>query len=119
MKDPPKEEEVVDIHLKEVQREFTKCKTTLTGHSNTVYCLIQLKDRNLASGSGDNAIKLWKDNQCLSTLTGHLSTVYSLIQLKDGNLASGSGDYTIKVWKDNQRLSTLTGHSNSVWCLIQ
>ena len=55
----------------------------------------------LASGSGDNTIKLWntKDGSLIRTLTGHTYTVTSLAVLQDGiTLASGSDDNTIKLW---------------------
>jgi hypothetical protein len=33
---------------------------TITGHSSYVYSLIKLKEDEIASGSGDNTIKIWK-----------------------------------------------------------
>ena len=38
---------------------------TITGHSNDVWTLIKLNEDEIASGSGDKTIKIWKkkDNQ--------------------------------------------------------
>ena len=35
---------------------------TLTGHSDSVYSIVELLDSTLASGSGDKLIKIWNQN---------------------------------------------------------
>src|SRR5437879_951258 len=54
----------------------------------------------IASGSGDNTIKLWnsRTGECLSTLNGHTSSVRCLIKINETVIASGSCDNTIKLW---------------------
>jgi WD40 repeat protein len=91
---------------------------TLTGHSDSVLSAAYSSDsRYLASGSGDNTIKIWEvaKGKELRTLTGHSSGVYSVVYSPDGRyLASGSGDNTIKIWEvaTGKELRTLTGHSS-------
>jgi serine/threonine protein kinase len=91
---------------------------TLTGHSDSVLSAAYSSDsRYLASGSGDNTIKIWEvaKGKELRTLTGHSSGVYSVVYSPDGRyLASGSGDNTIKIWEvaKEKELRTLTGHSS-------
>jgi serine/threonine protein kinase len=91
---------------------------TLTGHSDSVLSVAYSSDsRYLASGSGDNTIKIWEvaKGKELRTLTGHSSGVYSVVYSPDGRyLASGSGDNTIKIWEvaTGKELRTLTGHSS-------
>ena len=91
---------------------------TLTGHSDSVLSVAYSSDsRYLASGSGDNTIKIWEvaKGKELRTLTGHSSGVYSVVYSPDGRyLASGSGDNTIKIWEvaKEKELRTLTGHSS-------
>ncbi|MHC5733241.1 MAG: WD40 repeat domain-containing protein, partial [Nostoc sp.] len=73
--------------------------------------------KTLASGSGDNTIKLWdvSTGKAIKTLTGHSSTVNSVGFSPDGKtLASGSGDNTIKLWdvSTGKAIKTLTGHSS-------
>ncbi|MDM3860927.1 MAG: hypothetical protein PT118_13995 [Aphanizomenon gracile PMC644.10] len=93
---------------------------TLTGHSELVYSVAYSPDgQTLASGSGDNTIKLWnvKTGNLLQTLFGHSNWVNSVAYSPDGQtLASGSGDNTIKLWnvKTGNLLQTLFGHSNWV-----
>ena len=58
-----------------------------------------LEGGRLASGSGDETIKIWDvaTSGCVMTLEGHEGTMFSLAVLEDSRLASGSGD-KIKIW---------------------
>ena len=76
------------------------CAVTLTGHTDSVWIVTALSNGQLASGSGDNTIKIWTaDGRCTATLTGHTHSVMSVIELSNGQLASSSWDKTIKIWE--------------------
>ncbi|KAK4441876.1 hypothetical protein QBC34DRAFT_458153, partial [Podospora aff. communis PSN243] len=104
-----------------VEVDWNACLQTLEGHNYSVSSVAFSPDgQQLASGSGDQTIKIWDttSGQCLQTLEGHSSWVSSVTFSPDGQqLASGSGDQTIKIWDttSGQCLQTLEGHSNSVW----
>ncbi len=57
----------------EVLRRILVGEKTLEGHTDKVRCLIKLNERQIASGSGDNSIRIWEsvDGNCLKTLEGH------------------------------------------------
>ncbi|MYB00001.1 hypothetical protein F4X90_10045, partial [Candidatus Poribacteria bacterium] len=75
---------------------------TLTGHTDAVYSVSFSPDgQTLASGSGDNTIRLWDVNigNLVRTFTGHTDAVWSVAFSPDsGTLSSGSSDGTILLW---------------------
>src|SRR5215831_11753373 len=91
-----------------------------TGHSGLVAAVAFSTDgKTLASGSGDNTIKLWDvtSGNELRTLKGHSDLITSEAFSADGKtLASGSWDRTIKLWDvtSGNELRTLKGHSSVV-----
>ncbi|MCB8765938.1 WD40 repeat domain-containing protein [Planktothrix agardhii] len=96
-------------------------RNRLETHSSLVYSVSFSPDgKTLASGSGDNTIKLWDvtTGKEIHTLQGHSSVVSSVSFSPDGKtLASGSDDNTIKLWDvtTGKEIRTLQGHSSSVW----
>ena len=93
----------------------------LSGHTNSILCMIKLNDGNLCSGAADCVIKIWdwKKNSCIMELIGHGNWVKCLHQIDDNTILSGSDDKTIKVWKKYHCVATLEVHSHSVRTLCK
>ncbi|MGV0102186.1 WD40 repeat domain-containing protein [Nostoc sp. DSM 114160] len=74
----------------------------MQGHTNSVYSVAFSADGCiLASGSGDQTVKLWDvdTGNCLRTLSGHTRWVWSVGFSPNGqSVVSCSEDETIKVW---------------------
>ena len=91
---------------------------TFTGHTNWVNSVsFPSEGTLLASGSFDNAIRLWDvaSKRNIATFRGHRSWVWSVsLSLDGGLLASGSSDGTIRLWDvaSRQNIATLTGSSS-------
>ena len=92
----------------------------LTGHTSDVNSVaFSPNGRTIASGSGDDTIRLWDagTGEHLQTLTGHTSDVNSIAFSPNGRtIASGSGGGTIRLWDADTgaHLQTLTGHTDWV-----
>lgn len=80
-------------------------------HTNWVYGLSFSPDgRTLASGSGDNTVKLWnvETQQNIDTLP-HTGVVFSVVFSHDGAiLASGSEDGTVRLWDADNKIHIAT-----------
>jgi WD40 repeat protein len=72
-----------------------------------------LPDGKLASGSWDQAVRVWDttSGECLLTLVGHAERVRYLVVMPDGKLVSCSFDGTGRVWdaKSGECLFVLGG----------
>ncbi len=79
-----------------------KCKNILKLDDDFVYCLIQLKNGELISGS-DQTLHVWN----LMTKKSHIASlnqnksliVNCLLELQNGLVLTGSVDCTIRIWK--------------------
>ena len=80
-------------------------KTTLTGHSATVWSVVFSPSdagTTLASASDDGTVKIWncQTGEERGTLFGHARSVYGVAFSPDGlTLASCSQDETIRLWR--------------------
>lgn len=108
------------IHiLPQVENSWSAELQTLEGHSGAVQSVAFSPDgQKVASGSGDETIKLWNatTGQEQQTLKGHSGVVLSVVISPDGQtVASGSVDKTVKLWDatTGQGRQTLESHSNS------
>ncbi len=93
---------------------------SLEGHSDLIFSVaFSPNGEILASGSGDNKIKLWdwKTGTELKTLAGHQNGITRVVFSPDGTLlASASQDNTIKLWnwQEGREIKSLVGHRDGV-----
>jgi WD40 repeat protein/serine/threonine protein kinase len=97
-------------------------KLTIQHPGPVRYAAFSLDGQRLASGSGDDKVKVWdaRTGQELFTLRGLSKAVESLAFSADGKrLAAGSLDGTIKVWDTgtNRKPLTLRSHKGTFLCL--
>ena len=92
-------------------------------HENTIECITELSNGNIATCGNDFLIKFWEKTSPnpYANLTGHTGTVLFILQLKNGLLSSASADKTIRIWdiKNLQTVKILSEHQASVLKLYQ
>ncbi|XP_012581522.1 PREDICTED: notchless protein homolog 1 [Condylura cristata] len=97
-----------------------RCERILTGHTQSVTCLLWGGDGLLYSASQDRTIKVWRahDGVLCRTLQGHGHWVNTMALSTDygqgpERLVSGSDDFTLFLWspaEDKKPLARMTGH---------
>jgi WD40 repeat protein len=92
----------------------------LRGHTDVVHALAFSTDgRWLASGSGDNKVRVWDTAgwKPVETLNGHKDPVYAVAFSPDGKLlVSGSWDKTLRLWDraSGRPLNEMFGHQKNI-----
>jgi len=109
------------VRIWQIQNGKYNLLTTLLGHTWAVLTVAfsPTNQNLLATGSGDNTIKLWDINtgELISTLSGHSWSVVAVAFSTDGKmLISGSWDKTVKIWQISTKseITSLVGHTDSV-----
>eukprot|EP01035_Chromulina_nebulosa_P030050 gene30050-39909_t len=71
-----------------------------TGHEDSVFCLGELPDGRICSGSADSTVRVWNPNtgRCDKILTGHGDSVQFLEVLQNGNICTASWDHTLRIF---------------------
>ncbi|KAG2194932.1 hypothetical protein INT46_007132 [Mucor plumbeus] len=93
----------------------------LTGHDDSVYCLVWVGPNLIVSGSRDRSIKLWnlskQKDALILTKTHHDGSVLCLRASSDMTwMVSGSSDSTCLIWSlpDFEPKNRLIGHAGGV-----
>lgn len=81
------------IMIWEIKGKQYKNIRKLSGHSDLVYKIIELKNGKLCSCSYDTVIKIWddKDYKCIQTLTGHNGYIKSILELNNYLISTDNG----------------------------
>ncbi|MEG4351544.1 AAA-like domain-containing protein [Microcoleus sp. LAD1_D3] len=92
----------------------------LLGHSSPVLAVDASPDGQLiATGGGDQTVKLWLPDGTLRQTLQHAATVFALRFSPDSQrLVTSSLDGSIYLWsREGQLLKTFEGHSAAIWAI--
>jgi predicted 2-oxoglutarate/Fe(II)-dependent dioxygenase YbiX len=92
----------------------------LTGHSQSVLGLVEVRPGVIASISRDRTLRHWDiaEQRCIRSVTAHDAAVLSVARTSGRRIATGSADHTIRLWsEDCTSIRSLTGHDGWVWGL--
>ncbi|THH04369.1 hypothetical protein EW145_g5570 [Phellinidium pouzarii] len=96
---------------------------TCKGHKRGVWAVKFGKaERVLATGSGDNSVKLWNldDFSCVKTFEGHTNSVLQIEFFnQDLQLASTASDGLLRLWniRTEECIATMDNHEDKVWAM--
>jgi len=79
----------------------------LTGHEGDVNSICDVSKNEIASGSSDHTIRIWKlfekkGFECVKVMQGHSAPIWKVIRINDNAVGSCSHDKTIKLWRNSE-----------------
>ncbi|KAK2577800.1 hypothetical protein KPH14_012247 [Odynerus spinipes] len=101
-------------------KDLTKPLVTLMGHTAAVWCVADLGDGNIITGSADKLIIVWaKDGSIRFKLSGHSDCVRGVVPIKDNEFLSCSNDATVRHWNSTSGtcLGSYCGHENYIYSI--
>ncbi|KJP85097.1 hypothetical protein AK88_05266 [Plasmodium fragile] len=104
-------------------KRITTCNSTLPGHTNSILCLaFSPNSSHLATGAGDNTVRLWDINTKtpIVTLKDHTNWVLSVLFSPDNKfLATAGMDQNVFIYETHtgKLVNKLSGHKKEVTTL--
>lgn len=93
----------------------------LKGHTQNVWDVKFVNDKQLLSASADRTIRLWdlQTNKAVKTYTGHEDVVRALVVLSENEFVSASNDGTLRIWNIHTGIQShvLRGHTSFIYSL--
>ena len=97
---------------------------TFEGHTDSVFCLSDMGDGHLLSGSADRTARIWniETGVCERVLQGHGEAVqYSVLLRDQSQVCTGSWDKTIRIFNviSGETVRVFCGHTDKVVHVMQ
>jgi len=101
-------------------KDLSKPQSTLSGHTAAVWCVADLFNGNIVTGSADKLVIVWeRDGSIQHKLTGHTDCVRDIVDIKEDEFLTCANDATIRHWnaKLGICLGTYCGHENYIYSI--
>ncbi|KAK0167221.1 hypothetical protein PV327_004650 [Microctonus hyperodae] len=98
--------------------DIDNAKLILHGHTLAVWCVADLPNKTIVTGSADKFVIVWtRDGKQLHKLDGHTDCVRDIAAIKDDEFLTCANDATIKHWDaiSGTCLGTYYGHENYIY----
>lgn len=92
----------------------------LTGHTDCIRDIVDIKEDEFLSCANDATIRHWnaKLGICLATYCGHENYIYGIAAIPNGTYMYSSGeDRTVRVWHNMELSQTIILPTQSIWCI--
>lgn len=97
----------------------------MTGHEGDVNTLSDVNKNDIASGSSDHTVRIWrlfekKGFECIKVMQGHSAAIWKVIRINDNAISSCSHDKTVKLWRitEGECIKTFRDMTNYVYSLL-
>lgn len=100
--------------------DLSKPQLNLVGHTAAVWCVADLLNGNIVTGSADKLVIVWtKDGSVQHKLTGHADCIRDIADIKEDEFLTCANDATIRHWnaKLGTCLGTYCGHENYIYSI--
>ncbi|XP_076684059.1 phospholipase A2 activator protein [Andrena cerasifolii] len=101
--------------------DLSKPQLSLVGHTAAVWCVVDLANGSIVTGSADKLVIVWaRDGAVQHKLTGHTDCVRDISALSNAEFLTCANDATVRHW--NAALGTCLGrycgHENYIYSII-
>lgn len=100
--------------------DLSKPQLNLVGHTAAVWCVLDLSNGSIVTGSADKLVIVWaKDGTLQHKLTGHTDCIRDIANIKEDEFITCANDATIRHWsaKLGACLGTYCGHENYIYSI--
>lgn len=100
--------------------DLSKPQLNLVGHTAAVWCVADLPNGNIITGSADKLVIVWsREGVVQHKLTGHNDCIRDITDIKEDEFITCANDATIRHW--NAKLGTClgiySGHENYIYSI--
>lgn len=100
--------------------DLSKPQVNLVGHTAAVWCIADLLNGSIVTGSADKLVIIWTRNGSVQhKLIGHTDCVRDIVDIKEDEFLTCANDATIRHWnaKLGTCLGTYCGHENYIYSI--
>lgn len=100
---------------------LSKPLKTFVGHTAAVWCVIDLSNGSVVTGSADKTVIVWNKNtsSIVHTLTGHTDCVRDAVAISEDTFLTAANDATVRHWNamTGDCIGEFSAHDNYIYSI--